>query len=184
MKATDLLKKQHKEVRDLFTRLESEDDKGAKSELFEELATSLVGHDSIERKIFYPACEEHMGMSDDLGEALVEHGVVEFSLYQADQAQQQGDFEFKCKVLQDVLEHHIGEEETTLFPQVETELGKELLEELGAEMLDAFQAAKEEEFRIPLHENLKQVLAGTLKPGASSSKKAAKKKPVRARKSA
>ena len=40
-----------------------------------------------------------MGMSADLGDALVEHGVVEFSLYQADQAQQEGDFEFKCKAL-------------------------------------------------------------------------------------
>jgi hypothetical protein len=175
MKATDLLKKQHKEVRDMFKRLKTEDNGNARSELFQEIATNLVAHDSIERKIFYPACEQQMGMSADLGEALVEHGVVEFSLYQADQAQQDDDFEFKCKVLQDVLEHHMGEEETNLLPEVEASLGKELLEELGVEMLDAFQAGKKEDFRIPLHGNLKQVLTGTLNPSTprSSAKKAA-----------
>ncbi len=31
-------------------------------------------------------------MTDLLGEALVEHGVVEFSLYQADQARKDKDF--------------------------------------------------------------------------------------------
>ena len=42
MKATELLKKQHKEVRDLFKRVESEERGDAKTELFEELATKLV----------------------------------------------------------------------------------------------------------------------------------------------
>jgi len=181
MKATELLKKQHKEVRDLFKRIESEERGDAKTELFEELATKLVGHDSIERKIFYPACEEHLGMSDNLGEALVEHGVVEFSLHQADQAQNKGDFGFKCKVLQDVLEHHISEEESELFPKVESELGKDALEELGAEMLDAFEIAKNGDFRVPLHQNLKQVLAGSLKPASRRpSKKSNKKSQIRA----
>src|SRR5689334_24514905 len=86
MKATELLKTQHEEVRGLFKRIEATDDFSQKMKLFEELATKLVAHDAIEREIFYPACEEAMGMSDQLGEALVEHGLVEFSLFQSDQA--------------------------------------------------------------------------------------------------
>src|SRR5690606_22240641 len=92
MKATDLLKHQHREIRDLFERLERAKDDESKSELFEELATNLVAHDAIERRVFYPACEERMGMSDLRGEALVEHGLVEFSLYLADQARGEEDF--------------------------------------------------------------------------------------------
>lgn len=182
MKATDLLKKQHAEVRDLFKRLEGERDEDAKSERFEELATNLVGHDAIERKIFYPTCEEQMGLSELLGEALVEHGLVEFSLYQADRAQQEDGFEFKCKVLQEVLEHHIDEEESELFPKVEKALGSELLEELGRDMLDAFETATSEDFRTPLHQNRKQVLAGALKPDTQrvSGKKVIRKKTARA----
>jgi hypothetical protein len=164
MKATDLLRKQHQEMRDLFTQLECEDEEDSRRESFEELAIRLVGHDSVERNIFYPACEEHMGMMDNLGEALVEHGVIEFALYQADQARQEDDFRFKCKVLREVLEHHIVDEESKLFPDVETALGEELLGKLGAEMLDAFQATLEEDFRVSLREHLKEALSSTLRP--------------------
>jgi len=176
MKATDLLKKQHKEVQDLFKKIEKSKDDGTKSELFEELAANLVAHDGIERQIFYPACEEAMGMNDMLGEALVEHGVVEFMLYQADQAQGEDDFEYKCAVLQEMLEHHIEEEEKEFFPKVERALGKERLEELTMEMEERFEELKAEDFRTPLHDNLKQVLAGAIKPAPSRRAPASRKK--------
>jgi len=83
MKATELLKQQHGEVSRLFKAIEKTDNPAEKKSYFLELASNLVAHDGIERKIFYPACEETMGMDDMLGEALVEHGVIEFSLYQA-----------------------------------------------------------------------------------------------------
>lgn len=164
MKATDLLEKQHKEVKKLFKRLEESDGGTDQKSVFEELAASLVAHDAIERQIFYPACEEAMGMTEQLGEALVEHGVVEFMLYEADQAQGKKDFKFKCTVLQEVLEHHIEEEEDEFFPEAEKALGDESLEELGAKMEQTFEEALEEDFRGPLHKNLKQVLAGAIKP--------------------
>ena len=181
MKATELLKSQHREVESLFKRIEKAKQDAEKQELFEELAANLVAHDAIEREIFYPACEEAMGMNELLGEALVEHGVVEFSLYQADQAQGEEDFEFKCTVLQEVVEHHVKEEEKEFFPKVEKALGKSRLEELGAEMKERFEAAKSKDFRGPLHRNLKQVLAGALKPGHNghSTRKSPKKKPAK-----
>jgi hypothetical protein len=98
MKATDLLKQQHDEVKELFEKVESASRSATKRQLFAELAANLVAHDGIERELFYPACEEEMGMTDLLGEALVEHGLVEFSLYQADQAQGEDDFDYKVKV--------------------------------------------------------------------------------------
>ena len=69
MKATDYLKAQHREVERLFAAIESAEDGPKKQKLFEELAANLVGHDAIEREIFYPACEEAMGLNDLLGEA-------------------------------------------------------------------------------------------------------------------
>ena len=175
MKATDLLEKQHEEVKNLFKRLEKGDGGGERKQLFEELAAKLVAHDAIERQIFYPACEKAVGMTDELGEALVEHGVVEFMLYEADEAQGKPEFEFKCTVLRELLEHHIEEEEDEFFPKVEKALGDERLEALGAEMEQSFEDALEEDFRAPLHKNLKQVLAGAIKPAAARAKSPAKK---------
>jgi len=185
MKATDLLEQQHDEVKKIFDQLE--DAQGAEEkELFEELASSLVAHDAIERQIFYPACEKAMGMTDELGEALVEHGVVEFMLYEAEQARGKKDFKFKCTVLRELLEHHIDEEEDEFFPKVEKALGDDL-EKLGEKMEQAFEDARNEDFRGPLHANLKQVLAGAIKPAperkSSSGKKAASRGPNHARSS-
>ncbi len=162
--AIDLLKSQHEEVKALFKKIEKASARAQKTKLFDELACKLVGHDAIEREIFYPACEKAMGMTDLLGEALVEHGVVEFSLVQADQARQAKDFQFKCQVLSEIVEHHVKEEEEDFFPKVQRALGKDKLVALGARMKARFEETQAADFRAPLHKNLNQVLAGVLKP--------------------
>jgi hypothetical protein len=180
--AIDLLKSQHEEVKALFKRIEKASARAQKTKLFDELAAKLVGHDAIEREIFYPACEKAMGMTDLLGEALVEHGVVEFSLYQADQARQGKDFPFKCQVLSEIVEHHVHEEEHDFFPKVEKAVGKQKLEELGAQMKARFEQAEASgDFRTPLQGNLKQVLAGALKPAKGGGRAKSKKPALPAR---
>jgi len=176
MKATELLKNQHKEVKSLFKRIEKSKENSEKAELFEELAQNLVSHDAIEREIFYPACKKAMGMTEMLGEALVEHGVVEFSLYLADQAQGKDDFDHKVSVLSEMVEHHVKEEEDDFFPKVEKALGAEALETLGEQMEARFEEAMEEDFRAPLHKNLRMVLEGAteLNKGAKGTKSTAK----------
>jgi hemerythrin superfamily protein len=163
MKATELLKSQHKEVKALFGKLEKLDEADDPTTLFEELAAKLVGHDAIEREIFYPACEEALGEADILNESLVEHGVVEFSLYQADRAIGGETFKAKCTVLQEIVEHHVEEEEKDLFPKVEAAMEASTLEELGAQLQARFEQAQEQDFRAPLRENLRRVLLGATK---------------------
>jgi hemerythrin-like domain-containing protein len=163
MKATELLAQQHREVSRLFKAIQSAAGKAEKQKLFMELASNLVAHDGIERDIFYPACEEALGMNDDLGEALVEHGFIEFGLYQSTEALEAEDFDFKCKVLSELVEHHVEEEEQEFFPKVEKALGEESLETLGEEMLEAFEDARAEDFRAPLYRNLREVFAGAIK---------------------
>jgi hemerythrin superfamily protein len=184
MNAIDLLKEHHRDVQALFKKIEDAEGDEKKT-LFQELAGKLVGHDGIEREIFYPACEEALGLTDDLGEALVEHGVVEFSLYQADQALGGPDFDFKITVLQELLEHHIKEEESEFFPKVKKAMGDEKLDSLGEELSEAFEDALEEDYHVALFENLRQVLIGALKPSvADSDDKRAKRTPSGTRKSA
>ena len=163
MKATDLLEAQHRDVEKLFKALKSAEAPAKKREIFAELASSLVAHDAIERELFYPACEQAMGMTELLGESLVEHGVIEFSLYEADQAQGKKDFDFKVKVLKEMVEHHVEEEEDDFFPEAQKALGADSLEVLGQEMEQRFEAARESDFRELLHDNLNQVLAGAMK---------------------
>lgn len=181
MKAHELLKAQHQEVAKLFEAIEGADDTD-KEELFKQLAAKLTAHDGIEREIFYPACQEAMGLNDLLGEALVEHGIIEFGLYQANEALGEDDFDFKTAVLKELVEHHVQEEEQEFLPKAEKALGGDSLELLGREMEEAFEQALTEDFKQPLYENLRQVLAGALETTPHKSSPApAKKAPAKAK---
>jgi len=166
MTAIDLLKQQHDEVDRLFKDLEKASDANERKRLFGELARNLVAHDAIEREIFYPACEKYMGMIEPLAEALTEHGLVEFSLYQADQAQGKTSFEAKLAVLKEVVTHHVKEEENTLFPKVRKAIGDEVLENIGFDLDERFEEVKVEDFRAGLYDTLLQVMEGALKTGS------------------
>ena len=172
MDAIELLTQQHREVAELFEAIEKAETPAEKTTLFQELASKLVGHDGIEREIFYPACEGAMGMTDLLGEALVEHGVVEFGLYEADQATGKPDFDFKVKVLKELVEHHVAEEESEFFPKVREALGDDKLQSLGEDLEDAFEDTQAADYHGPLFENLRQVLIGVLQPVAKEPAKA------------
>lgn len=174
MKATELLIKQHRLVEELFEQFEDAEGAEEKREIFEKIAANLVGHDAIEREIFYPACEKELGEEDDvLGESLVEHGLVEFSLFRADANRTDDDLEKYVTVLKEVVMHHVKEEEKELLPKVKSELESEQLEQLGAQMEKRFEEAMQEDFREPLQENLQQVLEGR----AKTQKKPASRQP-------
>ena len=164
MKATDLLIKQHRAVEELFEQFEDADGAEEKREIFEKLAANLVGHDAIERELFYPACEKELRDDEDvLHESLVEHGVVEFSLFRADENRNGEDFDKYVTVLREIVEHHVEEEESELLPKAKSEMDAARLEELGAAMEKRFEQALASDFREPLRENLDQVLAGRTK---------------------
>jgi hemerythrin superfamily protein len=163
MNAIELLKSQHREVEDLFSRFEKAKRMEEKEKVFEQIAARLVGHDAIERELFYPACERALGKNDSLMEGITEHGLVEFSVFRADKARGKDSFEYLVTVLQEIVEHHVEEEEGDLFPEVQKKLGSQKLAELGDLMLQRYEAAMESDFRRPLVANLKQVIMGRAK---------------------
>jgi hemerythrin superfamily protein len=134
MDAIDLLESQHREVEDLFSKLEDAKDKRAKTKLFQELADNLAIHAAIEEHHFYPAVRAER-TEDILLESLEEHLGIKRIL--ADLlALDAGDatFDAKIKVLQEQVEHHVGEEEDDLFPKVRKLFDDERLEAIGQEM--------------------------------------------------
>ncbi|NUP10181.1 MAG: hypothetical protein HOW73_29375 [Polyangiaceae bacterium] len=161
MKATKLLKQQHDEISDLFDKIERAQ-RDRKVELFEQLAAHLVGHDAIEREIFYPACEEQLGKVDLLGESLVEHGIIEFSLFRADQNVGTDAFDHYMYVVREMVDHHVAKEEEDFFPDVEGTFSSDRLEELGAEMEQRFEESIASDFRPMLLSSLREAMGGAL----------------------
>lgn len=140
MKATDLLKQQHREVETLFSRIESSE--GAeKAELVRELAANLAAHMRIEEELVYPKLQQ---IDEDLGmEALEEHTLVAFEMRRlADAGLEAESADAKLKTMKELVEHHVEEEEAEMFPKLERALGSEGSVELLGELEARFDAIR------------------------------------------
>ena len=144
MKATDLLKKQHKEVKALFKKVENTENARERRRLMDEIATALEGHTTIEEEIFYPAVRglETQKAEEMVMEAFEEHHVVKLVLAELPQVDPEDErFEAKMTVLSELVEHHADEEEKEMFKAAQ-KLGKDELESLGEQMEERFEALR------------------------------------------
>jgi len=135
MSAIDLLEGQHREVEALFSELEEADGTEEKARLFDQLADKLAIHAAIEEHHFYPTVRERR-TEDILLESLEEHLSIKRLLADLlDTAADDKTFDAKIKVLQEQVEHHVGEEEGDLFPKVKKLLDATELDALEQEMV-------------------------------------------------
>ena len=146
MNAIDLLKTDHERVKALLTQLSESTERGVKkrTELLAKLEAEISLHTKLEEEILYPAFRKAGGKEQDImyHEAKEEHRTVD-SLVLPDLKQTEPsttEFSGRVKVVKELLEHHIEEEETEMFPQAKKLLGKATLDALGAEM-EAMKAA-------------------------------------------
>ncbi len=172
MKATDLLKSQHEEVDDLFSRIESAGDR-EKMQLREELADKLVAHSVIEKEIFYPEAAEALE-EEELGESLEEHALTEYQLRRFLEARPgDADFDARCHVLKEIVHHHVEEEQDELFPRVEDACEEAQLEDMGKRLELRFDECLEQGHRPLLAAALE--MEGVAPPG-----RRARRRPSRA----
>jgi len=140
MNALDLLKKQHRQVEALFKEYEKLGDEAMedKQRVFTLIADNLAAHASIEERYFYPSVN-----SEDTEEILLESAEEHLAAKRViadllDLPSSDETFDAKVKVLQDMVDHHVDEEEHTLFPKVRKAVDKQSLEDLGIQMEAAF----------------------------------------------
>jgi hypothetical protein len=138
MKATELLKSQHREVEKLFAQIEGTDDPGERMELAETIKSKLEVHATIEEEIFYPAFRDGSDTNkaeEAVLEAYEEHHVVKLVLAEIPDLDASAEtFQAKMTVLKELIEHHVEEEEDEMFRDAEKKLGNRRLEQLGEEM--------------------------------------------------
>jgi hemerythrin-like domain-containing protein len=138
--AISLLKEDHDKVKDLLTKLEDSSTRAVKTreELLEKIKMELKIHMRIEEDIFYPAFRQAAAKSEEkemYHEAKEEHEVLDFELPRVEESETGSDeFSARAKVLKELVEHHVKEEEKEMFPMAKKLLSKEELEDLGEQM--------------------------------------------------
>ena len=132
--AVTLLKKDHREVEDMFDEYEQLEADAEKLALFKKIALALKVHTQIEEEIFYPS--ERGDVEDDLlDEAQVEHDGAK-KLIAEIEAMQPGEdlYDAKVKVLGEYIKHHVKEEEQPGGIFAQAKRGDEDLDAMGKQL--------------------------------------------------
>ncbi len=139
MDATKFLTQQHDQVKQWFKECESLGDGEFKrrSELVDQITKTLRMHIQIEEELFYPPAKEVD--SELILEAFEEHHMVKILLEEIEKTQPSNErYVAKLSVLQEILEHHIQEEEQTLFTELRENWSVDKLNDCGMELQERF----------------------------------------------
>ena len=111
MDAIAMLKADHRKVEEIFAAFEKATSKAKKQALAEQACLELKVHTVLEEEVFYPACKGQIE-EDLLKEAYVEHDGAKQLINEIEAGGPEDDFyDAKVKVLSEMIEHHVEEEE-------------------------------------------------------------------------
>lgn len=134
----DLILKDHLPIKELIETLkDSKSDFSVKQSTFSEFAPLLLSHAEPEQKSLYSRMKDDEKLREEAFEGDVEHALAtqlieELKLSVEDQDQWMA----KVKVLAEVVEHHIEEEESEMLKKVKKEFDTETRNSIGQEYLD------------------------------------------------
>jgi len=135
-----LIKKDHREIANLFRRLQAAEGFSETSEqLFAQLREELELHAYAEEQAWYPALREAKGTQELVEEALNDHALVQDLLDELAASHMDDEaWNEKLEVLEEHVEYHIEEEEGDIF-----DVARQLFSvEQAAELVQRWQMAR------------------------------------------
>lgn len=144
LNAIQMLEEQHRLVEKCFEDLARQADGHDPRAKLYEVAELLTTHAAIEERHFYPAvrAEDTQHLVDDSYEDHLE--VKRLLLHLLDAGPKDAEFQVKLEELQGLVESHVQEEETELFPAVRELMSADQLEGLAQEMTATMVELEEE----------------------------------------
>lgn len=138
----DILEREHREVAKLLEQLcaTGQKDLSKRKRLFTQIQEDLLEHSEAERQVFYRELKAHDDLKEYAFEGREEHSLVKKVLREMDRMDHANErWIVKARVLKELVEHHVEEEEQEMFPRARQAIGQERAVELGRE----FKAAKQ-----------------------------------------
>jgi hemerythrin-like domain-containing protein len=141
--AITMLKADHTTIKRLLRELNEASAVKERERLVNLLEQEVKMHAQVEEEVFYPAfkaASRGTDAEDMFYEATEEHHIVDMVLPALKAANPKShEFEAKAKVLKELIEHHIKEEESEMFASARQMFSDDSLRELG----DLMQARKD-----------------------------------------
>ncbi len=129
MDPTKLLEADHRQVEELFDRIQKAEGSG-RTPLIGELRTALEAHMQLEEEVVYPAVKPVTGQ-DAVQEAQTEHELARRALGEMlELAPDEPGFEAALETTKAAIDHHVQDEEGEVFPTLRRD-GERVLGELA-----------------------------------------------------
>ena len=132
-----LLSKDHEEAKALAKQMQEAESMPRRMALLSKLKPALTAHSRAEEKVVYDAllgvrtADESHELAD---EGYVEHSLVDELLATLASARMSGDrWKAHAKVLYELLDHHVEEEESDIFALLGDHFSRDQLEAMGAQ---------------------------------------------------
>lgn len=160
--AITMLKSDHATIKRLLRELADTTERAVKQResLVQQIERELKAHAQAEEEVFYPAFKAAAEKTDKVDlfyEAAEEHHVVDMVLPALKVANPKSkEFTAKAKVLKDLIEHHVKEEEGQMFAAARQLFNEDELRELG-DMMQARKDAIEAMWDNPLLRPVKKL---------------------------
>ncbi|MCD6044978.1 MAG: hemerythrin [Gammaproteobacteria bacterium] len=136
MNIISMLKSDHKEVAAMLKKLLQSRTTKSRDSIFSKIYEALAVHAEFEEKTFYPAVKKTAKTKDLVLESYVEHDLIKILLSDIQNMSPKDElWKAKVTVLQEIIKHHVKEEEQDLFLEAKRILDKEQLNNMGKKYL-------------------------------------------------
>ncbi len=138
----DTLRKDHQEVREIFRKMLESEQPDKRQKLVNQLQQEALPHMKAEEKTVYPAVRKHCDdCQEHVLESIEEHHAAELILKELMKLKTSDErFHAKTMVLQEMIEHHLKEEEKEIFKDIR----KNINDEEAGNILERFNKEKEQ----------------------------------------
>jgi hemerythrin-like domain-containing protein len=137
----DTLKHEHDEVKDLLADLEDTQGSAQRRSLVKKIELALVPHTKAEQKVLYEAiiALKDKDAQEDGHEGFIEHDLAAKTLQKLGTIANAASPEHKAaaKVLKELVEHHIDEEESNVWGDARTNFSEDRRKQMNAAYLSA-----------------------------------------------
>jgi hemerythrin superfamily protein len=141
----ETLQIEHDEVQELLEKLVGSDAAREQKQLVEKVKRALVPHSKAEEKVVYDAVLALRGKDAkiDGNEGYIEHGLADTTLKKLDKlTANTPEFKAAAKVLKELIDHHVEEEERNIWAQVKENFSDEQRERMNRDFLAAKKKVK------------------------------------------
>ena len=142
MDILDTLQHEHRTVKKLLKQMVASEDGKIRTALFSEFRVAMIKHARAEERALYEPLAKANGRETEIEakEGYIEHALIDSLVEQLKKARNKTttDWSARIKVLSELIEHHIAEEENDFFPTAR----KHFSDDERAQMNASFESIK------------------------------------------